>query len=273
MFKLIIVDDEKIEREGIKFLINMHKLPFDVVEAKNGIEALDYLKENPVDIIFTDIKMPFMSGLELSDKAKAINPSVKIVIFSAYSDFDYAKKAISIKVFDYVLKPVDENEFINTALKIIELCKQEKMEKENTDKILHGYKKSLLYEKEESHILNDIENEKGDNSNEVSRKVIEDVIKIINEEYASDIGLEYIAEKVFLSPGYLSFLFKKELGNNLTKYITKYRLERSRDLLNDTNMKIVDISKKVGYSKQAYFCSIFKTYYGITPLSYRERMK
>lgn len=68
MYTILIVDDEKIEREGIKFLIEEYQLPLNIVEAVNGKAALAYLEANRVDILFTDIKMPFMDGLELAKK-------------------------------------------------------------------------------------------------------------------------------------------------------------------------------------------------------------
>ena len=65
MFRILLVDDEAQERDGIRFLIEKYKLPLTVVEAQNGQKALEYLKEHPVDILFTDVKMPYKDGLEL----------------------------------------------------------------------------------------------------------------------------------------------------------------------------------------------------------------
>ena len=86
-----------------------------------------------------------------------------------------------------------------------------------------------------------------------------------------DIGLEYIAEKVYLTPSYLSYLFKKQTGKSFVKYLTVFRLKKAKKLLVDTNMRIVDICEQVGYSKLSYFCAIFKNNYGETPARYRER--
>jgi two-component system response regulator YesN len=107
-------------------------------------------------------------------------------------------------------------------------------------------------------------------SAESPRKVIGEVLKLIHRDYGLDIGLESLAEKACLSPSYLSHLFKKETGASLVKYITCYRLEKAGELLRTTNKKIADISHEVGYTSFAYFCSIFKNYYGKTPAKYRE---
>lgn len=103
-----------------------------------------------------------------------------------------------------------------------------------------------------------------------NKKVIKEIIGIIEENYMMDISLEWVADKVFLSPGYLSYLFKREVGQSLVKYITSYRLEKARHLLQNTNMKIVDICEKVGYNNVSYFCLIFKNYYGLSPAKFRE---
>jgi two-component system response regulator YesN len=104
-----------------------------------------------------------------------------------------------------------------------------------------------------------------------SKSVIKMVFGIIEQEYMNDIGLEYIAKKVYLTPSYLSYLFKRETGQSLVKYITLFRLNKAKKLLQDTNMRIVDVCEKVGYSKLSYFCAIFKNNYGMTPAKFRER--
>jgi len=102
------------------------------------------------------------------------------------------------------------------------------------------------------------------------KKVVRDVIAIIQRKYGKHIGLEYVAEKVFLSPTYLSFLFKRETGGNLLQYLTQYRLAKAAELLSETNMRVTDICENVGYARLSYFCMIFKNNYGVTPAVYRE---
>lgn len=103
------------------------------------------------------------------------------------------------------------------------------------------------------------------------RKVIEDVQTLIQMEYGSDIGVGYLANRVFLSPSYLSFLFKKSTGQSLVKYITAIRMERAKELLRDSTIKVVDIASTVGFANTSYFNLMFKQYNGLTPVQYRER--
>lgn len=91
------------------------------------------------------------------------------------------------------------------------------------------------------------------------------MLPISEEEYASNIGLDYIAQEVYLTPSYLSMLFKKERNTGLVHYINDYRLEKAKEMLRNTNMRVVDISSKVGYESLAYFYSIFKKKYGNSP--------
>lgn len=100
---------------------------------------------------------------------------------------------------------------------------------------------------------------------------MERIKNIVRDEYRSDIGLEDIAERVNLAPAYLSYLFKKETGANLVKYITDYRMEQARKLLEDEELKIVLVAKACGYENQPYFNRLFKNYYGMTPRQYREK--
>lgn len=107
MMNVLIVDDEKIEREGIKYLLSMEKGKRSVYEAANGKQALQILRTESIDLLLTDIKMPHMDGLELSRRAKELFPDIQIVIFSGYNDFTFAQEAIRYGVTDYILKPVD----------------------------------------------------------------------------------------------------------------------------------------------------------------------
>ena len=111
---VLIVDDEKIEREGIKYLLSMEKGKRSLYEAANGKQALQILRTESIDLLLTDIKMPHMDGLELSRRAKELFPDIQIVIFSGYNDFTFAQEAIRYGVTDYILKPVDPDNFHET---------------------------------------------------------------------------------------------------------------------------------------------------------------
>ena len=121
MLKVMLVDDENLIIEGLKNIIEWERLGLEVVQTANdGEEAIEKFKENPVDIVVTDINMPRVTGLELLKKLKEINDSVRFIVLSGYDTFSYAKQAIELGVKSYLLKPVDEEELENTLKLIVD---------------------------------------------------------------------------------------------------------------------------------------------------------
>jgi two-component system response regulator YesN len=109
-----------------------------------------------------------------------------------------------------------------------------------------------------------------ENNNSNTELIIKRANKYIEENYMDDLTLEKVAEVVFLSPVYLSRVYKKKMGINFIDYITKIRIERSKELLSNKNLKVYEISNLVGYKNLKYFYKIFKNYTGYTPNTYRE---
>ncbi len=522
MFKILIADDERFERDGVKFLIDKYSLDLEVIEAESGEAALDYLKNHPVDILFTDIRMGEMDGLQLATHVRELQLPAKIIFFSAYGEFEYAQKAIDLKAVQYILKPVEVHDFLRVLSGVIQMCKDEQKDLEQQIHLKEVYRKGIQWEKHRilSDLLNSaselltvndfrhtfeqlngilstqyiegehcyrimmldtrkrffdsldadfernlsdlvngncsiinlneyqnlvliavqtedsieyftqlgknllqwfkesfnieiyivfsdlfydtekmrseyqrietilesrfffeegtilftnapsqdydtseyldriiadisshleqkeigivhdrfeqlFDNLKNNNrfsalyvkyiSSEIVRfifnkmqkkdlaffqnsletiykttllkdlrqvmtgifeeyasliepashtasmtKVIEDVIQIIEREYQTDLSVEFIAERVYLTPSYLSHLFSKQTGVSIIKYLTIHRLEKANQLLKETNRKIIEISSDVGYSNFPYFCTLFKNYYGKTPTQVRE---
>lgn len=500
VYRILIVDDEKIERNGIKFLLKNLNFQYEIAEAQNGQAAYDYIKEHEIDILLTDVKMPFMDGIELIGEVEKLNRSIRYVIFSGCSEFDYAKQAIRLGVSDYILKPVDPVEFNKTLNKVVADIENERMQAALKTKSLEYMNEHILYmlangssledvraynnemidlsfldsfdklmliefntgffgkagsdfkEKvladlpeiraylnlnpEQSVILvrstdniseladrivsyvrtnyelgcyiaisdefdspdkmsialeqaenlmeskfyhqnchvfydgmkndcesiiqidddtlmkqmrqdikmkdvsglrnhferfcskysnktdfsqvyvkflfsnllksinenlanideielnkeidvlyraNDFDSVKGVVSKSIDRfevatsqnpqmvhREIEVVKQYIYDHYGEEIGVEQLADMVYMAPSYLSSVFKKETGQNLSKFIKAYRMEKAKDMLETTMIKIVDISIKCGYPNTSYFCSSFREYFGVSPQKYRE---
>ena len=136
MIKVFLVEDEIIIRNGIKNSINWEMHGYDFVgEASDGELALPMILEKKPDILITDIKMPFMDGLELSEQVKKVLPATKIMILSGYNEFDYAKMAIKIGVTDYLLKPISSEKLLDAVNKVAEEIRKEQSEKEQINKI------------------------------------------------------------------------------------------------------------------------------------------
>ena len=121
LYRIILVDDEEEVRKSIIRKIDWQSVGFTVVgDAENGEDALEKIENLEPDVVLTDIRMPYMDGLTLAEKIRQRYPSMKIVIFSGYDDFDYAKRAIKLNVTEYILKPVNVEELtaITTSLSV-----------------------------------------------------------------------------------------------------------------------------------------------------------
>lgn len=504
MYRILIVDDEKIERNGIKFLLKQTGIELDICEACNGKEAVAFLEQQQVDILLTDIKMPLMDGMELLKMVCPDRPEMKSIIFSGYSEFDYAKTAMKMGVKDYILKPVNPEEFTRAINKVIQELDEQTLFKnkeaetdtfmkehilyslvngvksEDIQKKAKGYfveeeinryhrmillevnddffgrigndleeifekdigssfkylnlneQQSVLFfeegeksdykkiaedcvntlekrydekcfaavsdemeqpvqdignnfdileermenkfyqtayrvfmetEKEEENLFTQIDDdtlmkkmkqdikmkdisslrqhfeamcEKYSHNNAFSQvytkfifsnllkdfyeniptgkeqtldqeieelylstdfqtvmeiinrninrlekefashphvihKEIESVKKYIYENYDKEISVDYLADMVYMAPSYLSHVFKKETGQNLSKFIKAYRMEKAKEMLEETHNKIVNISYAVGYPNVSYFCQSFREYFGVSPQRYRDQ--
>lgn len=128
--RILLVDDEREEREGIEYLIRKYKYPLVVSQAQNGVKALELIEHSPVDILFTDVKMPLMNGLELAKKVNQNWPEIKIIIFSAYGEFSYAKQALEANAVNYLLKPIEVDEFCKVMEDLIQTIQMERSRQE-----------------------------------------------------------------------------------------------------------------------------------------------
>ena len=113
MINMLIVDDELLMRRGLSF-IPWEKAGVCLIgTASSGMEALEFIKEKKVQILFTDIQMPDINGLELIRAANLLDPSIQSVLLTGHNNFNYAKEAISLHVYDYILKPCDPDEVLS----------------------------------------------------------------------------------------------------------------------------------------------------------------
>ena len=504
MYRMLVVDDEKTERECVRFLIEQSGLPLEVSEAGDGREALRRLKETDgADILFTDVQMPLMDGLELIREAEKLFPDMKILIFSSYADFEYARTALTLGVVNYILKPLipeklkkslegligqldeeaasrklkdrqqsfmlqyalqlsisgnfagsrvepavlkqleqfrcmvlvdfngdflENNSFVfyeslrcamrldmeslnlspdqallllrtpvenpkewgmrllshiqetfqiscwlaiskplsgQASLKDACAAVEQQMERRFWEPQLHVFtgqeredaqdggengtdenrqllqiKRALgnrdgaalqealdsLFAKYRSRqnqsqiyvkfifsnllttlypFLNEMDGEKktldamisdlylqpdiseivrmvqelasriigGFSSGPSIRREILEVTEYIGANYGKELSVERLASIVFLTPDYLSRLFKKSMGKSISQYIRQFRMEKARELLTGTNRKVIDIGEAVGYPNYSYFCQSFREYFGTSPERYRQERR
>lgn len=144
LYRIMLVDDEEEVRKAIIRNMDWEKLGFTVVgDAENGEDALEKLEQLEPDVVITDIRMPYMDGLTLTARIREKYPSMKILIFSGYDDFEYAKQAIKLNVTEYILKPVNSEE-LSVILKRIRVSLDEEIEqRRDIDSLRSSYLGSL----------------------------------------------------------------------------------------------------------------------------------
>lgn len=397
MYRLIIADDEARIRKGLRNSINWNELNIEIIgEAEDGEIALEIAKEKMPDMMLVDICMPFVNGLELIKQLKDITENCIIIIITGFDEFEYIHEALKLKVFDYILKPVNRdnlkdiilkavnelnkikekknylewankqldenlnalktsffNKWLNGNLEYEYIVKQLKFfninlgkhigmaairitERLNLDVHSNSWERELInfaviniasellgepksvvsfidednniiiisniedieewfrigneiIEKvqfythyaisiEQRKILNDIlgvKNTYKDIIQDVNKKrnykpVVLLAIKYIEANYSlNHLNLDRVAEKLNLSPSYLSKLLKQETGLSFIDYLTNVRIKRAIDIMGNPTMKIYQVAEFVGYNNQHYFCKAFKKVMGFSPTEYR----
>ena len=241
-FSILLVEDEYYLRQALKHNIEAIDEPFVVAhEATNGQEALDILKKEQVHIVITDIQMPVMDGLALAKQIHLLYPEILTVIITGYSEFEYAREALRQQVFDYITKPVSENDMSNILAKIYQ-------------------KLSTMYE-----LFDDSGLSGGD-----AKSYSDHVISYIPEHYMEDIDFGSLAESMGFSSAYLTKIFKKHTGTTPIKMLTEVRIHKAKQLLTTTSMSIQEIGSAVGYPDQFHFSKTFRKIVSVNPTSYRN---
>lgn len=253
MYKLMIADDEPLIRRGIRQLIDLSSLQIgEIYEAKTGEEALELFEKFQPEIVLMDINMPKLDGLTAAKKIKSLVPETKIVIITGYNYFDYAQTAIKIGVEDYILKPISKKDVSELIVKLVSSLQEERKDRE-VEKVLEKIKTIDINK---------------DTKKNKSKLLIENIIE---DNYTnSQFTLTVLSEKLDLSSGYLSILFKKHFGIAFQDYLLQKRMEKAKLLLLTTELKNYEISEQVGFEDVNYFITKFKKYFQITPKQYRE---
>lgn len=144
LYSVLLVDDEEEVFQVIMKKLDWESMGFRIAGyARNGVEALEMAEELQIDVVMTDIKMPYMDGLTFCKKLKELYPRTKIIIFSGFDEFDYAREAIKVEAEEYILKPINSNELREIFERIKINLDKELDEKRNIDKLREYYMESL----------------------------------------------------------------------------------------------------------------------------------
>ena len=244
---VLIVEDEIIEQEFLKS-IALEELQREdtVLTCESGIEAIRLARQYKPDIIIMDIMIPEMDGLTAIEEIRKFLPNACIAVLSAYSDFSYAQKAISLSVFEYLLKPVKPRDFKKLFLRMLDRVAECK-----------------------NHI-EEISNEEGISPSECQQYFMEKAIKYIKDHFKEKLTLKMVASVVYMNPKYFSQVFKKEMGISFSEYVNTLKIQHACKLLEATDFPAYRISMECGFSDPSYFSRVFSNQMNMTPQNYRK---
>lgn len=297
MYNMIIIDDDSYE---ISLLRDIIPIPDNITLTHtftDSPEAVEYLNQNHVDIIISDIKMPVYDGIAIAKLCCEKFPKTKVILISAYRDFDYAKNAIKYNVVDYIKKPINIEELmaaIHNAAKALgqtnvfsddpqELtANSAKYIKKTLSNILLSsdlsevQKKIRLLLSEfviDSEILVSNSIDTASSSIAAANDVIEKALEYMQNNLDKQLSLTDVASHVHNNPTYFSRYFKSRLNKKFIDVLVEMKMERAMQLLETTDYSIAVISNMVGYSSPSYFHTAFQNYYNVTPAQARKESK
>ena len=233
---LLIAEDEHDTLEYLEKVIDWKSIGINrILTAQNGKEALNVLENSHVDILLSDIEMPLVDGLSLIKTVNQNYDQIDCIILTAFREFDYIREALRNSVFDYILKPINEDEL----LKVIG---------------------RLVHQKINPH-------DSRENSEAIQR-----ADSFIIENFDKNPSLDDICSAAGLSKTYFCNLYKKEKDMSVWNYITVLKIEKGKEYLHDFNLRVYEIAHLLGIENPSYFNRIFKSHVGVTPKEYRSSL-
>jgi two-component system, response regulator YesN len=248
---IVLVDDDVIVIEFLKKVIPWHENGFQVAaNFQDSSEALEYLLENPYDVLITDIGMPKLNGIELIEQLKKSNINSYNVILSCHDEFTFAQQAIKLEAYDYILK--------------------ESMEESNIIDLLGRLKNKIVHDRYTSN-----QHLKVNQFLEMTTRN-EDVIKAqkyVQFHLGEKISLTEVADHLHLNSSYFSRMYKKETGEGFVEYVTRLKMEKAIELLDHSIKSVEQIAYELGFDSKSYFLKTFKRFYGVSPKSHKYKDK
>ncbi|MCI9047870.1 MAG: response regulator [Hungatella sp.] len=285
MYRVLIADDEMIERTVLFRTLDKNlKGQCQIFQAENGRETLEIYEREQIQILILDIEMPGINGIEAAERIRQKDKECSIIFLTAFDEFSYAKKAITVRALDYLLKPYDEQELMLVMDEAMSQAdahakrKQELWEREKKDgtsllaadwsqggedlaqQPLSGQQADLGRQDQETW---------EESGNVRMDKVTEMIFRYIQENYKYDISMQELAKAMNYSEAYFCKLFKQCFSKNFTSYLTEYRVKEAKRMLEQPTVNVKDVGKAVGYMDSNYFARVFKRITGQTPTEYR----
>lgn len=260
MYKVLVVEDEDIIRKGLVFTMDWQVAGCIVVgEASDGEQGLKEIERLKPDIVITDIKMPFKDGLEMLDESIR-KYKYEAIIITGFSEFDYAKKAISLGVNEYILKPVDFDKLKKT---LVNLSK-----KLDSKKDIYNLEQAIKDINLYKHVLDVQHISLIENANSLASKIMSYII----ENYSDKITLDDLETNFQISKVTLNNKFKEDTTYTINDFINRYRILKSIELLMKDDIMVYQVALDSGFQDYKYYSYVFKKYVGYSPTDFIEKV-
>ena len=253
MYKVLLVEDDAALRFIYSKMKTWSECGFSIAaEASNGKAALETLEKNSFDLIFTDIRMPFIDGIEMLRKLNESGNTLPVIFASSYDEFEYARQGLILGAFDYLLKPVDQRKLEDVLLRV----------KKRIDEMDQGSRIQPSVEE----VLKQLDVSADTN------KFVNQVAMYCSQHYGEIITVDDIAEAHAYSKDYFGKLFKQHFDVTFHEFYSKIKIEYAKELIRTGNYKAYEISDILGYSSVDYFTKVFKEFTGMTPSKYKAEL-
>jgi YesN/AraC family two-component response regulator len=260
----MIVDDEAYARKGIISLFPWGKYGMQVAgEAASGEKALEWMERHPIDILFTDLTMPGMSGLELMREASRRHADLKSVVLTCHQDFGYIQEALRLGAIDYIVKTQLEMDKVDAMLeRIVRRFRQER----RSAALWPGGQSAPAEAPGELPASDG----RARYSDEVVQAVMH-AVQYIRDHLFEGITQEEVARAANMSRGYFSLCFRDIVGQSFGHYVKRLKVEAAKELLLKTTMPVYAVADRLGFLDEKYFSKQFRELVGMTPSEYRRQ--
>ena len=254
MHSILIVEDEELELEFIEAVIREELQPEDaLMTAHTGVQAVRQAKKRHPDIIVMDLMLPEMDGLEAIQEIRKFAPDACISILTAYTEFQYAQRAISLRVFEYMLKPVKPSDFKVTFKRMLESVED-----------VRGREKTGAVQIPGETMA------KNSHTDQEQQSFVDESIRYIQKHFKERLTLQMVASRVYMNAQYFSRVFKRETGVTFTEYVNTMKIQYACKLLETTNYPAYRISSECGFTDPSYFNRVFFAQMNMTPKKYKK---
>jgi YesN/AraC family two-component response regulator len=244
---VMVVDDEHLARKGIISVFPWEQHGMRVVaEATDGVDALRVLRESHVDLLFTDLTMPGMDGIELCERVRETRPEIEIVILTCHQDFEYTRQALRLGVIDYIVKTQLETPDLGEHLQRIRATFLRRSHSEELSNSTRGL-------------------QEGDSAHRIRRAAAAAAADV------ASVSEEKLADQAGMSRSYFSQRFGEVMGCSFRDFLREEKMKQARLMLGSTSRPVRVIAHEVGFQDVKYFSRTFRETTGLTPSEFRSR--